>query len=120
VPAPYKPIPVLRSTRRDRPRPRGLPAPARLVAAIAPWLLAFAWAPSAGAATPAHPFGAHTARYAAGTLHPSAAPEQLDAATAAAYDAWAATYLEPGCAPHQLRARSAPDTEAHVISAGQG
>jgi endo-1,4-beta-D-glucanase Y len=111
---------LLRTSRRDVGHPRRPRVQARLVAAIAPWLLALTWTPSAGAAAPAHPFGAHTAPYAAATLHPTVAPKQLDAATAAAYDAWAAAYLEPGCAPGQLRARSTPDTQAHVISAGQG
>ncbi|MBN2195297.1 MAG: hypothetical protein JW751_20940 [Polyangiaceae bacterium] len=52
---------------------------------------------SAPTVAPRFPFGAHVQRYAEGMELPAGDPANLDAAAAAAYEAWKEAYLRAGC-----------------------
>ncbi len=76
----------------------------------------------APATTPAFPFARHLRPYhAVGVIKPNhVGPAQLDAATAATYDAWKARYVEPACDPGDYRVKSIPATKAHTVSEAHG
>src|SRR5438105_531183 len=46
---------------------------------------------------PNQPFGLHSVGYAGGAIQPAVSPNEMDAATAAFYDAWKQRYLVAGC-----------------------
>src|SRR5262245_44351124 len=66
-----------------------------------------------------HQFGTHGGYVTTGVIFPANHSQaELDAATAAYYDAWKATYLVPGCAAGQYRILSTPATTAYTVSEG--
>ncbi|MCA9540863.1 MAG: chitosanase [Myxococcales bacterium] len=65
-------------------------------------------------------FGSHRGQPIANALHVGRPQAELDAVTAAFYDAWKARYIAPGCAAGERRVRSSPATEAFTVSEGQG
>jgi endo-1,4-beta-D-glucanase Y len=84
-------------------------------------LLASLCAPAL-ADSPTHPFAATHVGFPPGTLRPSPSADELDAATAAFYDAWKARYVIPGCRPGEFRikADAGEHGEATTVSEGQG
>jgi endo-1,4-beta-D-glucanase Y len=53
--------------------------------------------PALARAAPTHPFGTHPLIYPPDVLHPSGSQNDIDAATASAYDSWKAKYVRQGC-----------------------
>jgi endo-1,4-beta-D-glucanase Y len=96
-------------------------APLRLTsAALLFSLVLFVAGLAAAQAQPAHPFGGHSQRYAAGAIKPAVPQATLDAQTAAFYDLWKASYLKKGCAAGQYYVKADTDRGAMVVSEGQG
>jgi endo-1,4-beta-D-glucanase Y len=78
-------------------------------------------APDASGPVLPHPFGTHGGYVSVGVLFPSNHSQaDLDAATAAYYDAWKATYLVAGCNAGEYRVKSAPATDAYTVSEAHG
>jgi endo-1,4-beta-D-glucanase Y len=67
------------------------------------------------------PFGSHSLQYPAGSIRPTGAPAQLDAAVAAFYDRWRAAYVREGCGGFYVRTGGGTGaTSAMTVSEGHG
>ena len=67
------------------------------------------------------PFGSHGFAYPAGTIRPSGAQADLDAAVARVYDGWKAAYVVAGCGGHYVRTGGGTGSSSAItVSEGHG